>query len=157
MRREILTYLALNSAPNLNASLVLDNMVNDFEKIGDYVKDIADLASTYPAKIPEKYIGEVMEMKKSLNELFDLTKEAVFNSDEKKAKKAIKKYIDLKNKVKEIKMKTFKSKDFSAKEAATIISIFGFFRRIGLHLQNTCSSVLVPFPKMGYGLRKVDE
>ena len=43
VRREILEYLAINSAPDISASLLLTGIAVDYERIGDYCKNIAQL------------------------------------------------------------------------------------------------------------------
>jgi len=41
VRREILNYLAINSAPDISSSLELTGIVIDYERIGDFCKNIA--------------------------------------------------------------------------------------------------------------------
>ncbi len=97
IRNSILGYLAMNTAPNLNASLTLASVVIDHERIGDYCKIIAQLGLLYPAKLEDnEYMDIINHMKNTIVEQFDLTHTAFDESDVEKAKKVIDSYAGIK-------------------------------------------------------------
>ena len=51
VRRRILRYLAVAGMVDLVPGLVLTSIVIDIERIGDYTKNISELATTYPGKL----------------------------------------------------------------------------------------------------------
>ena len=46
VRRKIVTHMSVSSKPDINIGLVLTAVVIDIERIGDYTKNIAELAAT---------------------------------------------------------------------------------------------------------------
>ena len=55
VRRKIVTHFALqNNINDISSIMVLMNMVIDIERIGDYSKNILDLAIYYPEKLNTK-------------------------------------------------------------------------------------------------------
>jgi phosphate uptake regulator len=62
VRRKVLRYLAIAGTVDLVPGLVLTGIVIDIERIGDYTKNIAELATTYPSVSgrPPGYAGEAV-------------------------------------------------------------------------------------------------
>ena len=51
VRRKVMTHLSLGNTSDLTAGLVLISIVIDIERIGDYSKNIHDLATVHPDKL----------------------------------------------------------------------------------------------------------
>ena len=51
VRRKVMTHLSLGNNADLTAGLVLISIVIDIERIGDYSKNIYDLAQIHPARL----------------------------------------------------------------------------------------------------------
>ncbi|UCE73596.1 MAG: hypothetical protein JSV56_11300 [Methanomassiliicoccales archaeon] len=152
IRREVMEYLAVTSAPNLNASLVLISIVIDYERIGDLCKNIAQLCIEYPADFgDERYVMDINSMKNHLSKMFDLTLIAIEQSDDEKAKEV----IGLHDRVKEIHNNIIKrlneDEKISTTNAISYALLTGYFRRVNAHLANICTGVLYPFPALGFG------
>ncbi len=152
IRREVMEYLAVTSAPNLNASLVLISIVIDYERIGDLCKNIAQLCIEYPADFTEEqYVKDINAIKANISNLFDLTLIAIEQSDSEKAKEA----IGIHDRVKEIHNRIIQrlneDEKISTTNAISYALLTGYFRRINAHLANICTGVLYPFPALGFG------
>ncbi|UCF08237.1 MAG: PhoU domain-containing protein, partial [Thermoplasmata archaeon] len=64
IRRKVMEYLAVSTAPNLSASLILISIVIDYERLGDLCKNIAQVCIEYPADFgDEEYVKDIHEMK----------------------------------------------------------------------------------------------
>ena len=152
VRRKVMEYLAVTTAPNLSASLILIRIVIDYERIGDLCKNIAQVCIEYPADFgDEDVVKDIFQIRDCLSNMFDLTLIAMEKSDAEKAKKV----IGMHNKVKDIHNDIIKKLNENEKIATTnAISyalLSGYFRRINAHLANICTGVLHPFPALGFG------
>ena len=48
VRRKIVTHMSVSSKPDINLGLILTSIVIDIERIGDYTKNIVELAVSVP-------------------------------------------------------------------------------------------------------------
>lgn len=77
IRKEILGYLAVNTAPDLNAALILVETVSHYERISDYAKGIARVAFSYPLEFKEdKFSRRIFEIKSLIEKEFELVLDA---------------------------------------------------------------------------------
>lgn len=151
IRNSIMGYLAVNTAPDLNASLTLASVVIDHERIGDYSKIIAQLGLLYPAKLEDnEYMDIINSMKNTIVEQFDLTHTAFEESNVEKAKKVIDSYSGIKALHDALVHKLNKEKNLEINKAITYASLGIYLRRISAHLKNICTSVVKPFPEIGF-------
>lgn len=152
VRRKVMEYLAITTAPNLSASLILISIVIDYERIGDLCKNIAQVCIEYPADFgDDEVVKDIFAMKDNLDTMFDLTLVAIEQSDSEKAKEV----IGMHNKVKEIHNNIIKRLNhddkISTTNAISYAMLTGYLRRINAHLANICTGVLHPFPALGFG------
>lgn len=151
IRNEILEYLALNSSPNLNASLILSSIVIDYERIGDYCKNIAQLTLLFPTKLnDDEYMSTINHMRDSILGAFDYTYQAFQKEDKEKAKEVIKSHEGLKNLHAALVQRINEDKKIDAKKAIVYASLASYLRRISAHLKNISSGVINPFPELGF-------
>ena len=151
IRDEILGYLAINRSPNLNASLILSSIVIDYERIGDYCKNIAQLTLLFPTKLnDDEYMKIINQMKELILGSFDLTYQAFQKDDKNKAKKVIKDHDVLKNLHTTLVQKINEDKKIDVNKAIVYASLASYLRRISAHLKNISSGVINPFPELGF-------
>ncbi len=151
IRRKLFEYLSISAAPNVSASLILSNIAIDYERIGDYCKNIAQLVEWYPIEINEgKYRDWVLEIRDNIQHMFNSTKKALIDEDEELAKEVIARH----GKVKEIHTEIVRAlntdTDISVREAIVVAKVGGYLRRVSAHLGNICTGVFRPFPRMGF-------
>ena len=59
IRKKVVTHYSVSKdVTNINSGLVLINMVIDIERVGDYTKNILDLAKYYPKKLKSEKISK---------------------------------------------------------------------------------------------------
>ena len=83
VRRKIITHFSLqNDINDISSIMVLMNMVIDIERIGDYSKNILDLAIYYPEKLNTKHLHpELHEIEQVVKSRFDKTIDAIKTED----------------------------------------------------------------------------
>ncbi len=155
IRRKVMTHLVLQKdSTDIPNGLVLINMVVDIERVGDYCKNILDLAISTPKSFkPEKVSIELKAIEDEVMKRFDQTMEAIHSQDSEVAKeliathrKMVAKSSDkladqiLKGKI------TFNSES----KAAAVVLYARYLKRIGSHLTNIMTTVVNPFEAIGY-------
>ena len=151
IRRKVMEYLSVAAVPNISACLILSNMAVDYERIGDYCKNIAQLLERYPARLEkEPYVSRLSEIKDNIEQMFDLTKEATAKDDTDMARTV----LNLHDRNKEIHNQIAdglnNDTEITVREAIVVAKLGGFYRRVSAHLGNISTGILRPFPKMGF-------
>jgi len=151
IRKEVFEYMAVSTAPNINASLILVSTVIDYERIGDISQNIAELNHLFPAKLEEdEYKDCILAIKANLLEIFDYTKASVREGDSEKALKAVALHDEVKNLHSQLIEALNKDPDLSAHTGMLYALLSYYLRRINGHLGNISSTALGTFPKMGF-------
>ena len=151
LRKELIEYLSLSSTPNINATFVLVNIIVDYERIGDYCKNIVQIRQLFPVKLDnDNYLPIIEEMKDIVMKMFDTVSDAFTESDKVKAEKA----RNMSEKVKEVHARVVEKLnddlDITPRAAIVYSSLANYLRRVGGHLNNIASSVLHPFYGLGF-------
>ena len=160
IRKKVVTYYSISKdVTNLDSGLVLINMVVDIERIGDYTKNILDLAKHHPKKfVSEKISDDLRVVEKAVIERFGNTIKAVKEMDEEVAKELIKSYRSDLGKLSD----NLVASSISGKlqigvehKASSMVLYARYLKRIGAHLKNITSVVVNPFESIGYNTKVV--
>ena len=155
IRKKVVTYYSVSKdVTNINSGLVLINMVVDIERVGDYTKNILDLAKYYPKKLRSEKISEDLRIiEQAVIERFQNTVNAVEEMDEIAAKELIKSYRSDLGKLSDNLFASSISGDLEIGEehmASSMVLYARYLKRIGAHLKNITSVVINPFESIGY-------
>ena len=155
IRKKVVTYYSVSKdVTNINSGLVLINMVVDIERVGDYTKNILDLAKYYPKKLRSEKISEDLRIiEQAVIERFQNTVKAVEEMDEIAAKELIKSYRSNLGKLSDNLVASSISGDLKIGEehmASSMVLYARYLKRIGAHLKNITSVVINPFESIGY-------
>ena len=155
IRKKVVTYYSVSKdVTNINSGLVLINMVVDIERVGDYTKNILDLAKYYPKKLRSEKISEDLRIiEQAVIERFQNTVKAVEEMDEIAAKELIKSYRSDLGKLSDNLVASSISGDLKIGEehmASSMVLYARYLKRIGAHLKNITSVVINPFESFGY-------
>ena len=155
IRKKVVTYYSVSKdVTNINSGLVLINMVVDIERVGDYTKNILDLAKYYPKKLRSEKISEDLRIiEQAVIERFQNTVNAVEEMDEIAAKELIKSYRSDLGKLSDNLVASSISGDLEIGEehmASSMVLYARYLKRIGAHLKNITSVVINPFESIGY-------
>ena len=154
VRRKIMTHLAVGGKEDIGSGLVLVSVVIDIERIGDYTKNIYDLAVNHPQKLH----GGSMEDRLTKIEiisysLFEDTINAFKKQDIKKASELMGYYkenisFQCDSITNDIIMGKIDTLDIGSASAVGLYS--RYLKRIAAHSRNLISSVVNPFERIGY-------
>ena len=155
IRKKVVTYYSVSKdILNIDSGLVLLNMVVDIERVGDYSKNILDLAKHHPKKlVSEKISDELRIIEKAVIERFKNTVIAIETMDEDIAGKLIKSYRSDLGKISDNLVASSISGNFQVGEehrASSMVLYARYLKRIGAHLKNITSVVVNPFESIGY-------
>ena len=155
IRKKVVTYYSVSKdVTNIDSGLVLINIVVDIERIGDYSKNILDLAKHYPKKfVSEKFSDDLRTIEKAVIERFSTTVGAVEDMDEKIANDLLSTYRDGLGKISDdLVASSISGKVEIGKEnkTASVALYARYLKRIGAHLKNITTAITNPFESIGY-------
>tara|TARA_Y100001935_G_scaffold187032_1_gene155467 strand:- start:209 stop:874 length:666 start_codon:yes stop_codon:yes gene_type:complete len=154
VRRKIMTHLTVNPQQDLSSGLVLVSVVIDIERIGDYTKNIYDLALNHPSKlVGGNYEESLLEVEESTRKFFIDSVKSFKEQDIDLARRLMEDYkTEISSKCEEITkaIVSGKSSDISSSDAAAIALYARYLKRISAHCRNLISSIVNPFERIGY-------
>jgi len=155
IRKKVVTYYSVSKdVTNIDSGLVLINIVVDIERIGDYSKNILDLAKHYPKKfVSEKFSDNLRMIEKAVIERFSTTVGAVEDMDEEIAKELLRTYREDLGKISDdLVASSISGKVEIGKEnkTASVALYARYLKRIGAHLKNITTAIINPFESIGY-------
>ena len=153
VRRKIVTHMSVSAKPDINLGLVLTAIVIDIERIGDYTKNIVELAGAVPGPFDGLELhGEVAEIEETMGRMFDDIVPALEGPDEAKARGIIGSHTIISAKVDEQVPALCSGEALSGRSghAVTVALYLRYLKRVSAHLKNVATSVVNPYHRIGY-------
>ena len=155
IRRKVMTHLVLQEdSTDIPTGLVLINMVVDIERVGDYCKNILDLAISTPKTMKvENFSQELKVIEDEVIKRFDQTIEAIQSQDSEVAKELIATHKRMLTRVSDKLVDNILKGDItfnSESKAAAVVLYARYLKRIGSHLSNIITTLVNPFDAIGY-------
>ena len=154
VRRKVMTHLAVGSKEDIGSGLILVSVVIDIERIGDYTKNIYDLAKTHPKKLSSGSLKETLDnMENSTKEFLNKAIDAFKNQDIELARSLMEEYkTDISSISNEIvnALVSGENAEFSSDQASALCLYARYLKRIAAHSRNMVSSIVNPFERIGY-------
>lgn len=154
VRRKVITHLTVvGNEQSLTAGLVLISIVIDVERIGDYTKNIVELALAHPQRLRGGiFEDDLRRVEEIIKKRFDAAEEAFGKSDEKLAKKLMREHRPISSECDRMinDIIAEKDKSLTTGEAVVLALYIRFVKRVSAHLTNIVSSVANPFPRIGF-------
>ncbi len=141
IRRRLVSHLTLSLA-DAPTCLVMMSVVKDVERIGDYCKNIFEVANLYT--IPDsqaRYAGPLQEIGEEITRLFDKGRKAFAESDEPLAMEVIGEEQVIAKKC-DMLIKQVISDTLPTTEAVSTALLSRYFKRVVRHMGNVVSSVV---------------
>ncbi|MBU0742530.1 hypothetical protein KKG45_10960 [bacterium] len=152
VRRSVVTHLALERrSEDIPSGLIFMNVVKDAERIGDYIKNIFDVAhelmpeSADRGLYKEKLKGFADTMRDTMLE----TAEAFGESDENRCRQVIETSRE-KGHALERAIAEITRSDLKTSDAVCLVLVMRFYKRIFMHLCNIATTVVMPVDKMDF-------
>lgn len=154
VRRKVVTHYAVSqNVEDLPNGLVLLNMVVDVERVGDYTKNILDLALNYPdTMIAEQFSDELAEVENEVVSRFSKTIEAINSQDEEVARALMSTYKDVVAVSDKIVNGCISGEIIQGSESKSVtLALYArYLKRIAAHLKNISTILVNPFEAVGY-------
>jgi len=154
VRRKVMTHLAIGGKEDIGSGLVLVSVVIDIERIGDYTKNIYDLAVNHPRKLNGGRIDDrLAEIEKISFNLFEKSIQAFKSQNIEKAGSLMGKYKENISKQSDAITNDIiagKIGDLEIGTASAVGLYARYLKRIAAHSRNLISSIVNPFERIGY-------
>jgi phosphate transport system protein len=153
VRKKVLTHLAVNDVSDLNIGLVLISIVIDIERIGDYTKNIVELAQNHPGRLVfNPWENDLKNIEETIAKNFGVLIQALEQSDEKLAKNLLDELWKVKKQCDAFNNSLLKDDQLKLKvrDAVALALYLRYLKRVASHLMNVATSIVNPFHKIGY-------
>lgn len=157
VRRKIVTHLALGNRADTSSGLALISIVIDIERIGDYSKNIVDLARSHSARLHAgEFETQVVAIEQATLGLFSRTIVSFRSGDVEEARTIMKAYkTDVSARWAEVEKRLVAGDTALSVSDAVTLALYGrFLKRITAHSRNLVSSIVNPVDRIGYKERK---
>jgi phosphate uptake regulator len=155
VRRKVMTHYAISQdIDDLPSGLVLLNMVVDVERVGDYTKNILDLALNHPNIIKsEEFSEDLYHVEQEVISRFSKTLEAIHTQDADVARSMMVSYKETLTSVSDNIVNGCISGEITLGDESKTVSLAlyaRYLKRIGAHLKNITTILINPFDAVGY-------
>lgn len=157
VRRMVFNHLAVQGTADLPSALVLVSIIIDIERIGDYAKNMVELALDHPGKLQGgKFEEGIASIEDALEDNFIQTKGCFKEGNSDAAFALLQKYAWVNDRCDEIVMTLVseKASDIKPGDAAALALYTRWLKRINSHLRNITTSVVNPFDRIGFEPKK---
>ncbi len=153
VRRKVLRYLAITGGINVVPGLVLTSIVIDIERIGDYTKNIVELAVVHPDKLTGgRYEEDLKKIESSVGGIFNQIVSILRSMNKEAARTLIRDNLWIRKRCDEINLDLIRGKEalLSLGDAVALALYVRYLKRVAAHLLNILSSVVNPVERIGY-------
>jgi phosphate uptake regulator len=151
IRKQVVAHLSIaGNTGSVPYCLFLMSLVKDVERIGDYAKNLAEVVDIRPGPLPDdEIVAELKEIRVGVESTFEATSEVFAKSDHERAVGLIREGRDLAHRC-EALIGTIARTDYDARTTTAVVLGTRYYKRIGGHVLNILSSVVMPLHKLDY-------
>jgi phosphate uptake regulator len=160
VRRNVLTHLAVSGTANLVPGLALVSIVVDVERIGDYTKNMVDLARDHEERL---YAGihepTLSEIEQAVAHHFPVSIDVLQSQDVEAGRKVMAVEEPIGKQAESIVTALLTDKDSSLthRDAVALALYARYLKRINAHLTNIVSGIVNPFPRIGFRSKQISD
>lgn len=148
IRRRVITHLTMHGTGAISSDLVMMSIVKDAERIGDYCKNIIDLAML-DRGFPEGVREDLLETKSTITRLLAKARNIYKSEDVSDAKTFIAQADALAKHCDDRAIAMVVRDDPDGKSAVSALT-YRYFKRIISHAMNVITSLVVPVDQLDY-------
>ncbi len=151
IRKRVVAHLAIHrNSTDLPYCLLLMSLVKDVERLGDYAKNITEILDLYSGDLGDDAIAEELrEIRAGVEETFRESASVFRDSDRERAMELILKGKDHAHRADGM-LRRLAQSSYSADRTTALVLATRYYKRIGGHLLNVLSSVVMPLHKIDY-------
>ena len=153
VRRKVLAHLMTSPARDIVFGLILVSIVIDIERIGDFMKNIIELAEYHPRKLSGGPFEEfLVEIEIRVNKRFNLLIKSFEESDTEMARAIMLEHRDCTKSCDKILHRILKGElnELPSSDAVSIALYIRYMKRISSHITNVASGIVNPFDRIGF-------
>jgi phosphate transport system protein len=153
VRRNVLTHLTIAGIANLVPGMVLVSIVVDVERIGDYTKNIVDLAKLHKAKLHGgPYEPILLRLEAQVARHFDSIIPVLRKQDKSVAREIMQAEDEFGKEAEGIVSELVQtgSPQLSVGDAVSVALYARYLKRINAHMTNIASAIVNPFPRISF-------
>ncbi len=154
VRKKLFEHLSLSGGKDLFPSLVLLSVIDDSERIGDYIKNTADLLSKNGTLEIDDFQNDFMKILTETDHSFSATIQAFVDDNETAAEELVANYKIQAKRCEDLLTQLFKTKNTIKKDYIALALLVRYLKRICAHLKNIASAVVNPYHRIGYKVKK---
>ena len=149
LRRELMVHATVQGATEFPTSLAFMSLGRDAERIGDYCKNLFDIAKVQPIIRTGPYWEDLSETKERVSVMLGRVIKIYSKQDEKESRQFIAEMDKLLDHCDEQVSKLLVDAP-DGPSAVTAALSYRFFKRITAHSMNIISSIILPLDKINY-------
>ena len=149
IRRALLVHASVHGGIDTPEVLAFMNMIKDLERIGDYNKNIFDLAEEGVSFTESPEIETILSLRDEVSSRISLMGEILSMRDEERART----YIERGDEMRKDFARRVNELLHSTEEAVTAVPralLFRFLKRVSAHSSNVVSAVVMPVDQLDY-------
>ncbi len=152
IRKKVLVHLTISEKSEIIAGLTLVSVIIDIERIGDYTKNITDLAILHKDILRGgPFESQLISIEQRVKNFFAWTLQAFPVSDAEIARQVVQNYKSVSHDSAEITNALVKGEaELSLTDGVTLALYSRFLKRVAAHLFNICTSIVNPFHRIGF-------
>ena len=153
IRRRIVEHLSLRRDADVPACLVLMSVVKDAERIGDFCKNLYEVACLYTMDFDHgPYVTPLKKLRSDVEGLFGSTRKAFAEADGATAMEVIRAARDVAGRCDDMITKLI-GDELPTQKAVAYTLLSRYLKRVAAHLANICTSVTGPVHQMDRTVR----
>ena len=153
VRKKVITHLSISGTADITSGLVLTSIIIDIERIGDYTKNIIELALNHPARLEGSiFEEELVKIEEILINIFDQLIDAFKNSNTQIAREIMENSSEITRKCDKWVSMLIKGEGTPSipADAICLALYIRYLKRVCAHLRNIATSIVNPFHRIGY-------
>ncbi len=151
IRKQLVAHLSFEgNVPDVPYCLLLMSQVKDVERLGDYAKNLSEVVDLWPESLPDDEVRqELLEIRRGVEEAFQWSHEVFETADEERALQFIRQGRDVAHRCEALLQRIANG---TCESGITVAQVLGtrYYKRIGGHVLNVLSSVVMPLHKVDY-------
>jgi phosphate uptake regulator len=149
IRRELVVHVTVHGTHDLPACLTMMSVVKDAERIGDYAKNIFDLAELTPAGVKEKEFDDLNGLKSSISRGLADTRRIFEAQSEDEARAVARDLMSIEDRC-DTRMADLVLHQREHACPVTYALTYRYFKRVASHAMNIVTSVYLPLDKIDF-------
>lgn len=149
VRKRVVAHLTLNPT-QVSYCLLLITLVKDVERMGDYLKNVTEVAELGGGPVPEGSLRDELEQLIDVaSVLMEASEDVIRNQNRERATELLQRGRAAGKRCDRL-LVALSNSSYAAGEVTSMVLLTRFYKRLGAHLVNVLSSVVMPVHKVDF-------